>query len=323
MDDRVRNNIDSSNDFIRKVTEKSKSLEKDFLNIIEDKILSLDNIRGKLSLTKDSSSDIIKIAKQISDAIKKGGYANDISKLLRQIGDVSKSTISVAESLNDSTIKIDTTPEQDLIIGEISDRLASPDSFSSNITNEVRKIIVKNILEQKTIKSLIDDLETSLLTNSSGQGIVTKYVNQLATDAVLQYKGAVSQKIKDKYNYDAIRYVGSLIETSRPQCKRWISTKHGILLEEKPDIGINIEVGILEEEIKYIKNNIYNSSKVSGYGTPDKSYYIDLTVDNFITFRGGYGCRHEAIPFKYSVKAIARTERLAKQHQEYLEKQAA
>lgn len=320
MPDNIQDGINSSNEYIKRVIDKSKSLEKDFLKIIQESILSLGNLRGRIELTKDTSKDIIRIAKEISDAIKKGGYPNDISKLLRDINDVSDQNIKVLEEFNDQTIKIDVRPEQSLIIDEISDRLASPESFSTNITNEVRKIIVKNVLEQKSIKELISDLELSLLSNKAGQGIVTRYVNQIATDAVLQYKGSVNQKIKEKYQYNALRYVGSLIETSRPQCQRWITTKHGILLEE-PKEG-KLDVGVLSEEIKYVKSNIYNSNKVSGYGLPGKSYYIELTEQNFITFRGGYGCRHEAIPFKYSQKSLERTERLSKQYNDFINKAA-
>lgn len=320
MPDNIKSGIDSSNEYIQRVIDKSKSLEKDFLKIIQESVLSLGNLRGKLEISQDTSRDIIRIAKEISDAIKKGGYPNDISKLLRDINDVSDQNIKLLETFNDQSIKIDVRPEQSLIIDEISDRLAGPDSFTTNITGEVRKILVKNILEQKSIKDLIGDLELSILSKKSGQGIITRYVNQIATDAVLQYKGAVNQKIKEKYNYNALRYVGSLIETSRPQCQRWIRTKNGILLEEP--IKDNTTVGVLSEEIKYVHSNIYNPNKVSGYGIPGKSYYIDLNEKNFITFRGGYGCRHEAIPFKYSQRALDRTERLSKQYNDFINKAA-
>jgi hypothetical protein len=87
-----------------------------------------------------------------------------------------------------------------------------------------------------------------------------------------QFDGQTNARIADEFGLDAFRYVGSLIDDSRPQCRRWIAKR---VLQKSEMLN----------EINWAYNN--GTGMISG-----------TTPDNFAVFRGGYNCRHAAIPFK-------------------------
>lgn len=316
----AQDNIESFDDFIRRIIKLTESYQKELSETVKDEVLSLENIRGKLSINRGTSAAVNEIIRRINEAIKKGGYPTQLSRLLRQVDDVETTSIKLVEALNDRSFNYGVREERDLIIDDIVDRVASFESFKVNITDEVRRIIVKSILQQSTIKDLTKELDGALLTKDGQDGILSKYVSQVTTDAVSQYRGTVNQRIMDRFDLDGITYIGSIIETSRPQCRRWADDLNGKIFIKKPSLEVDFKYGLLNDEVKYVHDNINNTEKVNGYGKPGKSYYIDLTADNFMVFRGGYNCRHEAIPYKVTQKALRRSEQLRKQYDEQLQK---
>lgn len=306
----IKNNIDSTEEYILQSVGISKKIEREYWQIILDQLDKLDSEAGILIFGKKSADTINEIMLAIRKAIEKGGYRNELSKVLKQIGDVDEAGLKVIEALNDRSIDISTVLDRDFLGKEIVERIASPESFKTNIENEVRRIIGKNIYFQSSIKTLKDELKEAVLSSTNNGGILSRYVTQVATDTVYQYKGTVNQKIEEKYNLNAISYLGSIIRTSRPQCIRWVEDFHGIILKDKIE---DSKFAYLPNEVKWAKTN------GKGYGEKGKPYYLDLTVNNFTVIRGGYGCRHEAIPFKYSEKAANRTKRFSDEHTKYLE----
>jgi len=103
-------------------------------------------------------------------------------------------------------------------------------------------------------------------------GQLKKYVSQVSRDALNQFDGQVNSRIAEEFGLNAFRYVGSIIEDSRPQCVRWVG-KEVLLLDE------------LSNEISWAYSN--GTGMIPG-----------TTRDNFAVYRGGYNCRHSAIPFK-------------------------
>ena len=101
-------------------------------------------------------------------------------------------------------------------------------------------------------------------------GALTQWVGQVATDAVNQYEGHVQTAIAIHHNLTGVRYVNSLIETSRPQCVRWVEMQW--LTEEE-----------LPAEIDWAFE--HGSGMVP-----------DTDASTFLVYRGGFRCRHKAIP---------------------------
>jgi hypothetical protein len=88
-----------------------------------------------------------------------------------------------------------------------------------NFVKPIRKALYKNIVFGASVSETIEDLQQYIGGKDSQ---MQKYVGQVATDSIQQYDGMVNQTYKNEFELGAIRYVGSIIETSRGQCVKWV-----------------------------------------------------------------------------------------------------
>ncbi len=113
-------------------------------------------------------------------------------------------------------------------------------------------------------------------------GLFRRYAGQVATDSLNGYDGAVNDVIRDSFQLDGFRYVGSLIDDSRQNC-------------------IELVNGSGEFEKFAIRPGTYR--------TEDLQAIIDIakyrpgwnpatTTQTFAQYRGGYRCRHQVIYFR-------------------------
>lgn len=291
----ITDNIELSAEFLLDFENLAKRNQSRLLEIVLDRLTELSSKKGTLSFSDDSTQEINDLIKQVYKEFGFEKYKGEISSLLRDVNKIGQSEINLASILTDN-IDVNFSKQQNFIINELSERLASPDSFRANILGEVRRIIGRRIWTQAPISQLKSDLKAAF-TGKDGQ--VTKYVNQIVVDGVNQYQGAINKEIKQKYNLDAYNYINSIIETSRPQCVRWVEKYGGILMIDTKKEGF----GYLPTEVDWANKS------GSGYGKG-----LTLTIENFAVVRGGYGCRHKAIPFKTSARGLARSERLKKEY---------
>lgn len=111
----------------------------------------------------------------------------------------------------------------------------------------------------------------SLIKGEPGKGgVLQQYAGQVARDALNQYEGQVHKEIADQYELTSYRYVGNIIGTTRPQCRRWVKMQV-ITAEQLPD------------EIAWMRRN--GSGWIPG-----------TTPTTWPIYRGGYNCLHSAIP---------------------------
>jgi len=143
---------------------------------------------------------------------------------------------------------------------------------NTNFIEPVRQGIFQNIVAGTNRTQLEEYLRNYILGNPNVDGLYSRYVKQVSRDALGQFDGQTNARIADEFGLDAFRYVGSLIDDSRPQCRRWIAKR---VLQKSEMLN----------EINWAYNN--GTGMISG-----------TTPDNFIVYRGGYNCRHAAIPFK-------------------------
>lgn len=111
--------------------------------------------------------------------------------------------------------------------------------------------------------------------------LMSQYAGQVARDAVHQYEGQLHREIATLHELHNWRYVGNILPGTltangrrrggtRPQCVRWV--KKGIILASE-----------LRDEVRWAINN--GSGLIPG-----------TTPTTFAIYRGGYNCRHKAIP---------------------------
>ncbi len=308
----IKDNIDATEQLLADFNAVAEKNQNELLKIVLDRLYDLSVTKGVLNFDSKSSEQINQIIKDIYKDFDFKKYQSEISGLFRNLDDVGKTTIELTALINDNLDNFNFSEKKKFIINELSETIANKDTFKVNIIDDVRRIIAKRILIQSPIKELRDELKLAIAGSDAVGGSVQRYVSQITTDAVMQYKGSINQEIKTKLKLDGYSYIGSIIETSRKQCKRWVEEKNSLLLFEKTDL---IETyGLLSEEIEYAQN------QGSGYGKKGTSYFIKLTEDNFATVRGGYGCRHEAVPFRISEKSLKRAERMKNDYNSQMEK---
>lgn len=154
----------------------------------------------------------------------------------------------------------------------------------------IREQLFKNAVAGVTIDEMEKSIKTFIEGNDQDVGKFSAYVGQIARDSLNQYDGMINQQMAKDYNLDAYQYVGSLKGTSRPQCKRWVAM--GVLLKE-------------------------DLSKLL-HGSPMQGLIPETNENNFAVFRGGYNCRHTAIPFRMTTRERKRYD--SKQYKTEIEK---
>ena len=114
------------------------------------------------------------------------------------------------------------------------------------------------------------ELHDFIIGQKGKMGQLERWSGQITRDALSQYDGAVNDMVREEYNLNAFRYIGSLVTDSRPQCIRWVQKK--VLRYDE-----------LTKELADPRNR----GQIPG-----------TNKDNFGTYKGGYNCRHQAIPFR-------------------------
>lgn len=106
---------------------------------------------------------------------------------------------------------------------------------------------------------------------------IRSYMQQIARDAIYSYNGTINATIAQEYGLDKYSYIGGTVHDTRPFCMAY----HGKIIP-KEDLH-----GILTTYLgsPTLSQGMYKVS-VSDYEA------------NFLAYRGGWNCRHIAIPLR-------------------------
>lgn len=210
----------------------------------------------------------------IAKAIQETDYPGKVINYISGFDQISKFNESVHKDLNDLTTKeleefINPMQRQNVQI--TVDGLTGA-GINTQFVEPLKQGIYKNIVAGSTIEDLDTYLQSFIQSDPERMGQLKRYSTQIARDALSQYDGQINARIAEEFGLDAFRYVGSLIEDSRPQCRRWVK-KEVLLFDE------------LQSELNWAYSN--GTGMIPG-----------TTPETFTVYRGGYNCRHQAIPFK-------------------------
>lgn len=151
----------------------------------------------------------------------------------------------------------------------------------TNLANMFIQPVNDSLLRLATIGTTLTDTVNSIRGAIVGQSQYSKFANYALTagrDALSQYDGALNQKIADEFGLNAVVYVGTVVENSRAQCIRWLGRDF-------------IPISELQGEIDWAFNN--------GSGMIPAT-----TPDTFVLYRGGFSCRHKAVPILVTEEQI-------------------
>jgi hypothetical protein len=209
--------------------------------------------------------------KRIYDALKKAKYDESVLKYTRNFNEIAQNTKDLQSAVNGINITdASISPILRIEVNNTIDKLAGS-GLAKDFINPIRESLYRNIILGSKVTEVEESLKEFIISNANGDSKLLKYVKQASRDSMGQFDGILQQNIANELELNAVRYVGSLIKDSRPQCRRWVSDR--VLLIED-----------LAEEIRWAFNN--------GSGMNPNT-----TPDTFIIYRGGFNCRHRAIAY--------------------------
>jgi hypothetical protein len=254
--------------FLKTIPDTQQTIYEEVSNLLTDfdikggKFVETDNY---LELTQQVENILI-------DGVKASDYQIDVKDFLSEFDKIAELNRGVQLDINNVDIKElykNFKPIKEVTI-ETAARALSPQGISAAGVELIKKTIVNNVFLGGTIKETRAFLKSQIVGNESNVGMLERHAGQIARDTLYGYDGTLNGLIRKEFNMPFIRYVGSLVADSRAQCIKWVKMR-------------KLEVVKLETEIGWAFNN--------GSGM-----IIGTNPANFETYRGGYNCRHSAIP---------------------------
>jgi len=152
------------------------------------------------------------------------------------------------------------------------------DGMREQFTKPVKRILYQNLIKGTPETQVKSTLHQYIIGRKDEIGQLERWTGQITRDALSQYDGAINDMVREEFDLNAFKYIGSIALNTRPQCRRWITVKDRILKYDE-----------LTKEIQWANNN--GKGMISG-----------TTKDSFATNRGGFNCRHQAIAIRIEEK---------------------
>lgn len=253
---------------------------KEFFDLLKKEVEKLSTKKGAIDKTDPQNKKLFaKLQSNILLNLRKTGYFTATEKLLDNFTDISQNSRLAAEIANNVKIA-----ESLLTNTQIARRDAAIDKLigqglNANFVSPITETVNTAIVTGANLQDLIGNLETVLITNANPNkqalGLLSSYATRIGRDVLFQMQGAVNQVIRNEYDLDGYAYIGTEVEDTRPQCSRWL------------DKGF-IKISELADEIEWAEKN-------------GKGMIQGTTPDIFAINRGGYNCRHAAIPMQSEI----------------------
>ena len=278
----------STDTFLSSIEKMEGQLHQLVLRILNN----LDREGGELISTAYNRNQLFQMGLELEDAFAKSRLSRrvqewvpDFEKLLNLN---EKYWTSRGWNFNNKINEILSDDMQRRINQLISD-LTGP-GVEVNVIQGLQAKIQEGIVTRQKFSDLKEVVKDYLVTDAK-QSQLLRYASVITQDTINGFDGTIQKVVADEYEMDGFMYVGSLIKDSRLTC---------IGLTSGPG---KIPVG------KGVVNNPYGSLMLDdgSYRISDIQKIIDIsynnpgwnkatTVDTFFVYRGGYNCRHEAIP---------------------------
>ena len=238
---------------------------------------------GSFVANSDKNAKLLTgLQSELASAINSSKYPSSVSAIIRSLPEIESLAGEIISSYNNG-FEVD---YDRLGVGRL--RMVQTEAIVQNMTGAgldfeilqpVRDSINRNVFSGASVTETKNYLRDFLEKSDKDKfNRMARYANVWAQDGVLQYDGMIYDQFRNEYKPNYIRYIGSLITDSRPQCVRWIT---------KYPQGIPIDK--LTSEITWANNNGSGMNKATSSST-------------FCTYRGGYNCRHKAIPVFISLE---------------------
>jgi hypothetical protein len=256
----------------KRILKSTVEIQNEIAALIDEVLNEFDVRGGRFVPETDSAFILATLNRRLRELINASGLRNELIGFLDDFSQIDRNIRAVQSEINGITVpgEIFTAQKAWLRDNVINSLLES--NVSTYFIQPVKQALYSRIAfganvndTEKTIRGLIKG-------TGGKAGIFERWVGQVARDSIFEYQGAINQQVKVEFELNAIRYVGGLVEDSRPQCVRWVEKYNGIIKDKD-----------LAREIEWAYKN--------GSGMKP-----DTTPQNFCQKRGGYACQHIAIP---------------------------
>ena len=238
---------------------------------------NVDITAGKLATSPKADEFLALLDFKIYQALKKSGYPAYVVDFIGNYDKISSNVRDLHQALGNGLLSAsDINAVKRLEVQKTINNLTQQGMYKDFIS-PVREGLYRNIMFGATVGETEEFIKSQVISTKQKDSRLTRYVGQVATDALHQFDGSVNQVAKQSLKLNATQYVGSLIEDFRAQCIKWVGMS--IIKDEN-----------LQEEIDWaLSGGQFSNKKCSGMieGT---------TTDTFCINRGGYRCRHRAFP---------------------------
>jgi len=253
----------------------SDDATKKMVSALSKYLATFPNADGKF-IIEGSAEYLQRINVIIAEAINGSKYPSAVATCVRSIEEITTLSQQVLTKYNPK-VKIDfdrlgvsqiRTAQIETIVNNMTG-----DSLTAEIRQPIREALQRNVFAGSKLTDTRNYI-ADFLNKQEGQKYarLTRYAMTWAQDGILQYDGQIYDQFRTTYGTTHIRYIGSIINDSRPQCVRWITKYDG-----------KIPVDKLQAEINWAF-------------TQGSGMNIATTTSSFCTYRGGWRCRHKAIP---------------------------
>ncbi len=219
---------------------------------------------------------------QLVKIFERNEYKSGVSAYLNSFDTVENVSVEILEDWSKVPAKkLKLTAEKKLAIDSITNQLLNPFGIEQNFVNPIQSMMYRAITFGATYQETEAALLDIILGNSAKLGYMERYATQLTRDALNQYSGTINQKAVKEFEMDGFRYIGSLIEDSRQTCVDLVNGSGK--LRDLSLGGNSYRVEDIPKIISLCENN--------------PGWIVGTNESNFFTNRGGYNCRHDAIPY--------------------------
>lgn len=270
MPDVLLKNITLADKEEKRVAKSVGQIEKEVWSMIQDLLNSFDTKDGKFVTDEKAKALLAQLNKRLRKIIDTSGLENEMRGFLDNFDEIEDNLKTIHKSLNGIVVPESTLTKQKA--WAIDNTLFTLKEANVNLKfmDPLRRILYTKVNFGSTLIDTEKQLRQIVLGDPGHFGILTRWIGQVTRDAFNKYEGVINQEIKVKYDMDAVRYVGPILEDSRPQCIRWVEM--GIIPDTK-----------LQEEIDWAFKN-------------GKGMMPDTDTANFCVNCGGFNCIHSAYP---------------------------
>lgn len=272
---RIQNALEAFTDGFSKI---ESNLYKRLVSVLKTTTVNF----GKLTNDEYSKKVILGIDNEIRNALQESGYGNKVYNLVSNYDFIAEDNVELQKELNKKNVseKLINSVKQIEIQNTIDNLLNS--GVYKDFIAPVRTALYRHVVLGTSLQDAEETVRRIVVSEKNADSSLLRYANQVAHDALYQYDGSINKAIEEELGLDSYLYVGSIVVDSRAQCKHWVGKQ--ILKKDKA----------LSSEILTAKSGgLLGGIKCSGMNQ-------NTTIDNFSIYRGGYRCRHKAIPTLYS-----------------------